>query len=158
MSETKHDPTPGALSGPNLPRRLRILCADDQPDVRACLSKCLLQAGYEAILVADGELAWQALQSAPYDLLVTDQQMPRLTGAELILRMRLNGLSVPVVVISSDLEVFSASRCESLHISALLPKPFSVGEFVRTVAQVLKAEPNEASGPPPPSGPLRNRA
>jgi CheY-like chemotaxis protein len=136
---------------------VRILCADDQPDIRACLSKCLTRAGHEVTAVADGEQAWQALQSEPYDLLITDQQMPRLNGAELILRVRLNGLAVPVVVISSDLEFFSANRCQLLRIAAVLPKPFGVREFVRTVAEALTNGRAEASGLEDTSGTPWNR-
>jgi CheY-like chemotaxis protein len=149
MSETKCRTTPEDLSSLDLLSPVRILCADDQPDFRATISKSLLRAGYEVISVADGEQAWEALQSAPYDLLITDQQMPRLTGAELIVRMRLNGLGMSAMVLSSDLRLFSASRCESLRIAAVLPKPCSLAELLGTVQEVLRLG---SRGPSPDTG------
>src|SRR6185436_18496899 len=64
----------------NHPRLASILYVEDDSAIRLCWSELLTCAGYSVTAVADGIEAWEALQSGRYDLLVTDNDMPRLTG------------------------------------------------------------------------------
>jgi CheY-like chemotaxis protein len=63
---------------PNL--RQRILVAEDDPDIRRLNSEALLCSGYHVDAVENGADAWEALQLKDYDLVVTDYNMPKLTG------------------------------------------------------------------------------
>jgi len=118
-------------------RRPCILYAEDEPRLRICLAKHLHQAGYEVTVAEDGEQAWIALQAGSYDLLITDNQMPGISGAELILRLRRRDTTLPIIVVSSDLEFFTESRCQLLQIAAVVPKPFSFGQVSHAVGRVL---------------------
>jgi CheY-like chemotaxis protein len=120
-----------------LAHQIHILLADDETDIRHCVTLYLSRAGYAVTAVADGQQAWEALQVGAYDLLTTDQQMPNLTGAELISRLRLADINLPVIVAASDLEPFSESQCSRLKIAALLQKPFGLDELRRVVDQSL---------------------
>ncbi len=81
---------------------LRILVVDDSMTVRALLHQTLTEAGYAVDLAEDGVDAWSALHTRHYDLLLTDVDMPRMDGIELIRKLRaetrLAGL--PVIVLS----------------------------------------------------------
>ena len=67
-------------------RRKRILVVDDSITVRE-LERSLLQSrGYEVEVAVDGMDGWNALRSGSYDLMVTDVDMPRMTGIELVTR------------------------------------------------------------------------
>jgi len=66
----------------------RILVADDESAVRAFMSSVLLHAGYRVDVAQDGAVAWAALQAEPYDLLITDYNMPRINGVELVRNLR----------------------------------------------------------------------
>ena len=119
--------------------RACILYAEDEPRLRVCLSKHLRRAGYKVTVAEDGEQAWVALQASSYDLLITDNQMPGISGAELIVRLRRRDTALPVIVVSSDLEFFTESRCLLLRIAAVVPKPFDFGELSHAVGRVLCA-------------------
>ena len=121
------------------PSRACILYAEDEPRLRVCLSKHLRRAGYEVTAAEDGEQAWMALQASSYDLLITDNQMPGISGAELILRLRRRDTTLPIIVVSSDREFFTESRCQLLQIAAVVPKPFGFGQLSHAVGRVLCA-------------------
>ena len=82
---------------------IRILLAEDQAMVRGALSALLkLESDLDVIgSAADGEAAWQFIQRDLPDILVTDIEMPRLTGLELAQRIRDRGLECKVVIVTT---------------------------------------------------------
>jgi DNA-binding NarL/FixJ family response regulator len=58
----------------------RILVVDDEKAVRNLHAEVLTGAGYEVVAVADGALAWDAIQAQHFDLMITDNSMPKLSG------------------------------------------------------------------------------
>ena len=72
------------------PRRLSILCAEDDEFMRRVLVRLLADAGYLVEAAVDGFDAWQKLQADPgrFDVLLTDHNMPNLTGLELVELLR----------------------------------------------------------------------
>jgi len=85
----------------------RILVADDENAIRSLMSAVLLQAGYRA---QDGAVAWAALQAEPYDLLITDCDMPKVTGIELVRNLRSARMDLPVILVTGALP-WRASNC-----------------------------------------------
>jgi len=82
---------------------------------------------------------WEALQRSSYALLITDIEMPRLTGLELVKRLRSAGQTLPVVLASGALDADEIGD-PSLRLAARLRKPFSPGELLETVGTVLRGE------------------
>ena len=82
---------------------IRVLLAEDQAMVRGALSALLgLEADIELLAaVADGESAWRELQRLMPDVLVTDIEMPGLTGLELAQRIQRHGLAISVVIVTT---------------------------------------------------------
>lgn len=82
---------------------IRILLAEDQAMVRGALSALLgLEPDIEVLgATADGESAWRELQRLQPDVLVTDIEMPGLTGLELAQRIQRHGLPVKVVIVTT---------------------------------------------------------
>jgi hypothetical protein len=68
--------------------RQRILVADDDEDIRLLIGDALAECGFEVVAARDGEEAWSLALRNSFDLVITDNDMPRLTGLELINRMR----------------------------------------------------------------------
>ena len=124
-------------------RARRILIAEDDDIIRQIISNILADEGYAVNAAADGEQAWKALRQDPYDLLVTDNEMPRLTGIDLIDQIRKAGMSLPVIVASSSFPVDRARAYPQLQITAAVPKPFGRLKFLDTVKNVLS--PNKDS-------------
>ncbi|NUO75662.1 MAG: response regulator transcription factor [Lysobacter sp.] len=82
---------------------IRLVLAEDQAMVRGALAALLnLETDLEVVAaVGDGEAAWAAVQRLQPDLLVTDIEMPRMTGIELAQRMRESGLDTRVVIVTT---------------------------------------------------------
>jgi CheY-like chemotaxis protein len=123
--------------GANRPRVHQILCADDEQAICACYFRALSRSGYSVTMVANGKLAWEALENETFDLLITDNQMPCLTGEELVLKVRQHGLELPIILASSQLDFFLDPANEWLQVDQLLQKPFSLPELMDTVKRVL---------------------
>jgi CheY-like chemotaxis protein len=110
---------------------------DDEPIVRRLNAKMLLDAGYRVDAVEDGAVAWDALQVKKYDLLITDNNMPKVTGVELIEKVRAAGMALPVIMATGALPKEAFSRRSRLQPVATLLKPYTLAEFLGTVATVL---------------------
>ncbi|SDH59496.1 hybrid sensor histidine kinase/response regulator [Pseudomonas panipatensis] len=83
-------------------RRKRVLVVDDSLTVRELQRKLLLGRGYQAAVAVDGMDGWNALRAEPFDLVITDIDMPRMDGIELVGMIRRDSRlqSLPVMVVS----------------------------------------------------------
>lgn len=116
----------------------RILVVDDEIYVRELLVKALGFLGYENVDAAsDGADAWESLHKASYNLVITDHKMPRLTGLELIGRMRAEGMLQPVVLISGTMPTDELNRNPGLRVDAMLSKPFTIAELSAAIGHLL---------------------
>ena len=79
-----HEPAPALIPIPSPTPRLRVLVVDDEAQIRNLCTVALIHHGFEADAVGDGAEAWDALKLNTYQLLVTDNNMPKVTGVELI--------------------------------------------------------------------------
>ncbi len=127
-------------------KKKHILIAEDEAQTRFTLTLLLKNEGYEVTAVSDGEEALDAIEAAfesgemPFDLLVMDIQMPRVTGLELLDRLRHRRIQIPTLVItgygSKDLVVeLMRKGCADY-----LDKPFQPEELLSRVFQVIQRE------------------
>jgi CheY-like chemotaxis protein len=77
-----------------------ILCVDDEEIPRTLRTMILQQQGYEVVAVASGKDALEALASAHFDLVLSDQMMPGMVGTELARQIKAATPNQPVVIIS----------------------------------------------------------
>ena len=103
----------------------RVLIVDDSRSIRETASLILQQGGYAVEAVPDGWDAWELLQDRPFDVLLTDLEMPRLDGHELIGRVRRSPelRALPVVVVSSRTADAIRARVLSTGADGFVPKP-----------------------------------
>lgn len=111
----------------------RVLTVDDDADMLSLYARTLTDAGYTVDSAADGEQGWDALCETDYDLILVDQEMPRLTGLELVMRLRRAGLTIPVIIASGAFAPTAGYDHERLGLSAVLRKPFTRDELVAAV-------------------------
>ena len=131
---------------PPLPSRApRILVVDDDEGIRLIISAVLCLGGLEVTAVADGQEAWEALHQHSYDLLVTDNEMPRLIGLRLIERIREAGMDLPIILASGTLPAEKACARLGQDISAVLPKPFGARQLLETVRNALPSSFGDAA-------------
>ena len=118
-------------------RSAKILFADDEPAIRRVAAMALSRAGYNVTTVANGHAAWKLLEIDTFDLLITDNQMPQMTGEELVFKVREYGLGLPIIVAASQLEFFLNTDNDWLQVAQLLQKPFGLIKLMRAVERVL---------------------
>src|SRR5436190_13695922 len=104
--------TPVGISTPGISARMptatvfpgpgRILLVDDEIELWwvQCLA-ALARSGCCVDTAEDGEAGWEALQANEYDLLIADNRMPKVSGLELIINLRAQGMALPIVFASS---------------------------------------------------------
>jgi DNA-binding response OmpR family regulator len=94
--------------------------------------------GYLVELAEDGAAGWEALQANRYHLLITEHEMPNLTGVELVKKLRAARMALPVVMAARKLPIEELARYPSLQLAATLVKPFLADALLDTVKNVLR--------------------
>lgn len=116
----------------------RILLVEDEAIARQVLQVLLGQAGYEVISVGSGEEAIEQLDTASFDVVVTDLQLRRLDGVAVMAHARACDPEVEVIVLTGYANVSSAIAAVRHGASNYILKPGSSGEIERSVAEALK--------------------
>jgi CheY-like chemotaxis protein/acetyltransferase-like isoleucine patch superfamily enzyme len=116
----------------------RILVVEDDRDLRQINTKVLIHHGYEVDVAEDGAAAWEVLQASRYDLVITDNKMPRMTGIELLKKLRSTRMELPVIMATGTLPTQELTQNPWLEPVALLAKPYAVGELLAKVKEVLR--------------------
>jgi CheY-like chemotaxis protein len=123
---------------------LRILMVEDDLSILEFSTSVLKSSGFQVDTAVDGEAGWDALHTSSYDLLITDNNMPKLSGVELIQKLRSAHMTLPVVMASGAIPTEASNRNSSLELAATLAKPFTMDELLGTVKKALHA----TEGPP----------
>lgn len=123
----------------------RILLVEDDQVVRRCISRILVLAGYQVDQAEDGAEGWEAVHRNHYDLLITDNHMPRVSGLELIKRLRSVGMTLLIIMASGTLPREELENNPSLQLAAKLQKPFGASELLTVVDRVLGMPPVPAA-------------
>jgi DNA-binding response OmpR family regulator len=125
---------------------VRILVAEDDAGLGAVLERGLRENGYVVDLVPDGETAAAYLRLQEYAAAVIDWRMPKLSGLDLVARLRRAGSAVPVLMLTA--RDTPADRITGLDTGAddYLVKPFDFGELLARLRALLR---RPAGGRPP---------
>ena len=125
----------------------RVIVCDDEPHIVRAISLKFSRAGFDVHGAPDAESAWQLLHQSPPAILITDFDLPGMTGADLVRMVRNDAAlcDLPVIMLTArsfDLaDSFDADG--ELDLSAVINKPFSPRELVLKVWEIL------GSGPAP---------
>jgi CheY-like chemotaxis protein len=119
-----------------------VLVVEDSENSAAMLEIALLDIPEVIVLLAPSALeAWRILngQGPSIRAIVTDLNMPRMDGFELIRRVRADGrlAATPIVVVSADTDPSTPRRIAQLGVNAFFAKPFSPAEVRRKLEQIL---------------------
>jgi len=117
----------------------KVLVADDELHIIHVVAIKLRNNGYEVVAASNGAEAYElACQEKP-DIVVTDYQMPLMTGLELIEKMRQDERTrnIPVVLLTARSFAITQEMQETLGVSECLSKPFSPKELLKTIQDIL---------------------
>lgn len=111
------------MTPPPTPKKLRIIYAEDSPTEREMMAQLLSSRGHDIACFNDGQLALQAMASASFDVLITDNDMPHMTGLALVRELRKIKSTIKIIVTSGYLESETEERYRELGVRVFLPKP-----------------------------------
>jgi two-component system alkaline phosphatase synthesis response regulator PhoP len=115
----------------------RILVVEDEHDLRQITAEGLRDAGYQVDVAEDGATAWTALQIYQYDLLFTDQFMPKLSGVELLKKIYAANMTLPTIMATGFLPNWEFTLHPCLQPVKMLLKPYSFQKLLGMVKNLL---------------------
>jgi DNA-binding response OmpR family regulator len=120
--------------------RKRILIADDEPPVCIMLMNALEAAGYDVECAHDGVQALEKLETARFDLVLMDVWMPRLTGLDVMARLRERASPPRVIVMTGDNTPVTAVAALRENAWQYISKPFTIPALRERVANALESD------------------
>ena len=117
----------------------KVLVADDEVHIIHVVAIKLRNNGYEVISASNGAEAYDLACSEKPDVIVTDYQMPFMTGIDLIEKLRKNEemKDTPVILLTARSFAISDEQKASLEVEECLSKPFSPRELLKTIEDIL---------------------
>jgi two-component system, OmpR family, response regulator len=118
--------------------RKRVLLAEDNEMLRELFTEFLTGEGFDVVAVADGLDAFQAyVDQGPFDALVSDCDLPRLTGTQLVERLRKRRSDVPTLLITGRVVLDDAEQAR-LQVGPTLLKPFALDAFLQALRRLVE--------------------
>jgi CheY-like chemotaxis protein len=117
----------------------KVLVVDDEIHIVHVVAIKLRHNGYEVISAENGAQALDLVLEEKPDIIVTDVQMPVMTGPEFVQKLRQNDQTkdIPVIMLTARSFTIEDEQKESLQISECLSKPFSPKELLRSIEDIL---------------------
>jgi len=117
----------------------KVLVVDDEIHIVHVVAIKLRNNGFDVVTAANGAEAFGLACSEKPDIIVTDFQMPVMTGLELVEKIRQNGETkdIPVILLTARNFAIEDEQKRDLQISDCLSKPFSPKELLRSIQDIL---------------------
>ena len=117
---------------------MKLLYAEDEPAMSEAVTDVLSYHKYTVDAVYDGADALYYAEHEDYDGIILDIMMPKMSGLEVLRRLRQEGINTPVLLLTAKSEI--EDRIEGLDLGAddYLPKPFAMGELLARVRAMLR--------------------
>jgi CheY-like chemotaxis protein len=118
----------------------RILFVDDEPTLTHMTAEMLSRLGYDATVHTSSVEALKAFQAAPwqFDVVITDQTMPGMTGERFARELRRFRPDVPIILCTGFSHTMTASKAQALGVDAFLLKPLGFRELGLAIQQILE--------------------
>ena len=118
---------------------MRVLLVEDEKRLAENVARALREgAGYAVDIASDGEEGLYLAESSNYDLMMLDLMLPKLDGAELLMRCRKRGNSTPVLVLTARDEKENIVRLLNAGADDYVAKPFDLGELMARVKALVR--------------------
>jgi CheY-like chemotaxis protein len=125
-----------------------ILLADDDAHITCVIAQKLRASGFDVTIARDGEEAYEIACRLLPSMVVTDLQMPRMSGLDFALKLRENPATyaIPVLMLTARGYILDGQTLEKTNIRQVIGKPFSARELVKLVFETLGLSPQETLG------------
>ena len=124
---------------------IKVLLADDDPDILALTSWKVTQEGFSVVTAIDGEDAWDKIKSENPDVIVLDLRMPKLHGLDVVKRLRENppvkNKWQPVIIVSGERDMSTLNEIFKYEADHYLKKPCTAAEVVQAIKLMVSLIP-----------------
>ncbi|PIE61963.1 MAG: response regulator [Desulfobacterales bacterium] len=120
---------------------IKVLVVDDFATMRRILKNILKQLGFKNLVEADdGATAWGVLEAQEIDLIISDWNMPKMTGLELLKKVRANGKykDIPFLMVTAEAQKQNVIEAVQAGVSNYVVKPFTAESISEKLEKVLK--------------------
>lgn len=124
-------------------KEIRILVADDDPQMQLAIKSSLTRLGYDVTVAANGKDAFDLVNGGNFELIISDQRMPEMTGQELLLAIQEKGIAIPFIMITAYGTVNQAVEAMQLGATDFITKPFDTNDLERVIERVLSLDSKE---------------
>jgi DNA-binding response OmpR family regulator len=118
---------------------LKMLCVDDNEDLRESLKEQFVTENFEVDTANDGDIALELIKKNHYDIVLLDVKMPRMDGLTVLKEMRKLNKNPHVIMLSAVNDLPTAKECVSLGAKDYISKPYEPEELLHVVIKVLGA-------------------
>ena len=126
---------------PSLGKKREVLIVDDNKAVQDVLSRMISFLGYHVTLAGNGLEGGTLFLTNPYDLVITDLQMPLMNGWELSRLVKERSPKTPVILVTGSYDEKHSEKIGMKCVDAIIPKPFRVQEIEKTIQRLLNSGP-----------------
>jgi CheY-like chemotaxis protein len=118
----------------------KIMVIEDEPDLMWLITHILNAAGFNVVQAYGGEDALRKVKTFKPDLLLTDLAMPRMSGVELIQKVKADPETqhIPIVVVTAYMWDHLAQSAGSVGADGFIAKPFNTAQFLQEVAKYVR--------------------
>jgi len=116
-----------------------IMTADDSASIRQVVKMALTEAGYAVVEAVDGQDAAEKFAASPVNMLITDLNMPRLNGIDLIKKIRATpaGKFIPIVLLTTESDGSKKDAGKAAGATGWIVKPFNKDQLLAVVKKLL---------------------
>ena len=120
----------------------KILIVEDFGSIRDFLCSFLKQQRYHTLGANDGQHAVEILQSEQVDLIISDFNMPRLTGMDLLMQVKQNQATkhIPVIFLTTEKNIDKMKKAREAGLFAWINKPYNTQNFLSNIERALAHE------------------
>lgn len=123
---------------------MRLLIAEDEKDLAEALTVFFEKNQFSVDTVVDGFSAYECATSAEYDAIILDVMMPKMSGIEVLRKLREEGNKTPVMMLTAKTQKDDRITGYNAGADDYLPKPFAMGEFISRVRALTRRSGNYA--------------
>ena len=116
---------------------MKVLLVDDMQSMRQIMSHLVRSCGHEATEADCGMKALRMLESIRFDLILSDWNMPGMTGTELVKAIRVKNKTTPIVMVTAESDRQRVLELREIGVNGYLVKPFQQGALVAVLNRVF---------------------
>jgi two-component system chemotaxis response regulator CheY len=119
----------------------RVLVVDDMGSIRQVITALLKAAGCEAEQASSGALALELMKKSKFDLVLSDWNMPGMTGSEFVTAIRAGDQAIPIVMVTAEADRQRIIELQALGVNGYLLKPFKQQALLTVLAKIFPEKP-----------------